>query len=65
MKKGQPPPSNVDEGEGVPPPSVQEEGEATSTKLSELEGNDPSLRALLKVLLDVKTLPHVVLIFII
>jgi hypothetical protein len=64
MKKGQPPPSNVDEGEGVPPPSVQEEGEATSTKLSELEGNDPSLRALLKVLLDVKTLPHVVLIFI-
>jgi hypothetical protein len=64
MKKGQPPPTYVDEGEVVLSPAVQEEGGATSTKLSELEGNDPSLRALLKVLLDVKTLPHVVLIFI-
>ena len=63
MKKGQPPPTYVDEGEVALSPAVQEEGRSTSTKLSELEGNDPSLRALLKVLLDVKTLPHIVLIF--
>ncbi len=65
MKKGQPPPAFVDERQVGTSLPAQEEGEGTSTKLSELKGNDPSLGALIKVLLDVKTLPHVILIFII
>ena len=65
MKKGQPPPAFVDESQVAASPSAQEEGNGNSTKLTELKGNDPSLRALIKVLLDVKTLPHVILIFVI
>lgn len=65
MKKGQPPPVIVDESQVMASPVAQGEGEGTPTKLTELKENDPSLRALLKVLLDVKTLPHVILIFVI
>ena len=54
----------MDEQAASTPATATGDDEINPTKLSELEGNDPSLRALIKVLLDPKTLPHVVLIFI-
>jgi len=54
----------VDEIDAATIASATGDEEIAQSKLRELEGNDPSLRALIKVLLDVKTLPHIVLIFV-
>ena len=46
------------------PAVAVDDEEINLTKLGQLEGSDPSLKALIKVLLDPKTFPHVVLIFV-
>ena len=45
----------MDEQAASTPATATGDDEINPTKLSELEGSDPSLRALIKVLLDPKT----------